>query len=124
MTHIKILIVDDERDFSDKLSEYLRLLGYETHIAYSGEQALNIIRKVKPEVLLCDLKMQGAIHGDDILSQLKAINPKTVPIIITAYKDEAVQKRLAEKGAAKCLTKPLQIDELINILENIESKFV
>jgi len=122
MTNIRILIIDDEKEFSERLASYFNLLGYHTFVASSGEEGLNILKKEQPEVLLCDLKMQGAIHGDDVLVSLKSISPKTIPVMITAYQDEAVQKQLAEKGAKRCLFKPVQLSELEALIEGIEEE--
>lgn len=122
MTNIRVLVVDDEKEFADRITNYFKLLGYEVYTAYSGEESLDILKKEKPEVLLCDLKMQGAIHGDDVLMHLKSISPETIPVIITAYKDEATRKKLTTKGAVKLLFKPIQLEEIEKLLEEIEEE--
>src|SRR3989338_3402566 len=114
MAKMKILIVDDEKQFCYDIAGYLTNLGHEVYNTYTGEQALGLLEKHKPDVLLCDLKLSGIgiLEGDDILSRINSLSPKTVPIIITAYINEAVQKSLASKVARKCLFKPIQLQEL------------
>ena len=121
MAKMKILIVDDEKQFCDDIAGYLTNLGHEVYSTYTGEQALGLLEKHKPDVLLCDLKLSGIgiLEGDDVLSRINSLSPKTVPIIITAYINEAVQKSLASKGARKCLFKPIQLQELEALLEEL-----
>ena len=124
MKVLKVLIVDDEKEFSDSISEYFNALGYEVFNTYTGEQALDILKKEKPDVLLCDLKLSGIgnLDGDDVLDRLKSVSPDTVPIIITAYRDEATQKRLVGKGAFKLLFKPIKLEEVDDLLSGIEDE--
>jgi CheY-like chemotaxis protein len=124
MSAFKVLIVDDEKEFSDSISEYFRALAYEVFNTYTGEQALDILKKEKPHVLLCDLKLSGIgkMDGDDVLDQIKSLSPETIPIIITAYRDEATQKRLSSKGALKVLFKPFKLEEIDSVLSEIEDE--
>ena len=121
---LKILIVDDEKDFSDAVSDYFKSLGYKVFHTYTGEQALDILRKEKPDVLLCDLKLGGAgsLNGNDVLNGLKSASPNTIPIIVTAYHDEALRKRLLMKGVHKLLFKPVMLEEIDDILSEIEDE--
>ena len=118
---MKILVVDDEKIFSDKLSEFLKILGYEVFNTYTGEEALAILEKEKPDVLISDLKlsMAGTFDGDDIITQLKAISPNTKPIILTAFTNEATQQKLLAKGAYKYLFKPVNFMEIQTILNEL-----
>jgi len=124
MSAFKVLIVDDEKEFSDSISEYFRALSYEVFNTYTGEQALDILKRERPHVLLCDLKLSGIgnMDGDDVLDQIKALSPATIPIIITAYRDEATQKRLSSKGALKVLFKPIKLEEVDSLLSEIEDE--
>jgi CheY-like chemotaxis protein len=124
MSAFKVLIVDDEKEFSDSISEYFRALAYEVFNTYTGEQALDILKRERPHVLLCDLKLSGIgnMDGDDVLDRIKALSPATIPIIITAYRDEATQKRLSSKGALKVLFKPIKLEEVDSLLSEIEDE--
>ncbi|MDD5504312.1 MAG: response regulator [Candidatus Omnitrophica bacterium] len=122
MGALKVLIVDDEKEFSDSISKYLKSLNYEVFNTYTGEQALEILERERPHVLLCDLKLSGigSIDGDDVLERLKPISPDTIPVIITAYRDESTQRKLTSKGALRILFKPIRLEEVDNLLREVE----
>ncbi|MFA5069338.1 MAG: response regulator [Candidatus Omnitrophota bacterium] len=122
MGALKVLIVDDEREFSDSISGYLRALNYAVFNTYTGEQALEILGRERPNILLCDLKLSGIgkMDGDDVLERLKSISPVTIPVIITAYRDESSQKRLASKGALRILFKPIKLEDIDKLLREVE----
>lgn len=124
MEELKILIVDDEKDFSDSVSDYFKSLGYKVFHTYTGKDALDILNKEKPDVMLCDLKLGGmnSINGDDVLNKLKSASPRTIPIIVTAYHDEAIQKRLSAKGVRKLLFKPIMLEEIDKLLSEIKGE--
>lgn len=121
MANMKILVVDDEKIFSDNLTSFLKILGYEVFNTYSGEEALNILEKEKPDVLICDLKLSkvGTLNGDDVLTHLKQVSPKTVPVIITAFKGDAMQEKLAERGVVRCIFKPVNFGEIEALLKEL-----
>lgn len=119
---MKILIVDDEKDFSDKLASFLQMLGHEVTNTYTGEEALQLLEKEKPNVLILDFKLSssGVLNGDDLLTHLKSVSPDTTPIVITGYNSERVRKLLAEKGAARCLFKPIQLSQIESIINELK----
>ena len=71
---MKILIVDDNRTFLEKLDKVLRLEKHQTNLAQSGKEALEIIKTKQFDLILTDLKM-GEISGIDLIKQL--FNRKT-----------------------------------------------
>ena len=106
-----ILIVDDERNAREGLKHFLSGLDYDVSTAESGKEAISIIRKEKPEVVLTDLKMPE-MDGIALLHEIKRIKSDTVVIVLTAYGtvENAVQAMKA--GAFHYLTKPINFDEL------------
>ena len=120
---MKILIVDDERDFSDELSKFLKSLDYQVVNAYSGQEATEILQRDKPDVLISDLRLSGSgiLDGDSILESLKSISPDTVPIVVTGCTAERVRKRLAELGALRYLIKPIDLAEIEKILTEVKN---
>ena len=71
---IKILIVDDERSIADSLSEIIHAAGYETAVAYSGEEALAKASDFSPNILLTDVLMPGR-NGFDLALEIKELCP-------------------------------------------------
>lgn len=111
MKKMKVLLVDDEIEFVTTLSNRLGMRGIETDVVYSGEQALDYVKKQEPDVIVLDLKMPG-LYGMEVLRQLSKTNPKIQVVILTGHgtdRDEEEAKRLK---AFDYLRKPTDIDTL------------
>jgi len=106
-----ILIVDDEKNTREGLKHFLSGLDYDVSIAESGKEAVSLIRKERPEVVLTDLKMPE-MDGITLLHEIKRIKPETIVIVLTAYGtvENAVQAMKA--GAFHYLMKPVNFEEL------------
>ena len=108
---IKVMMVDDEARFRETTSTLLRKKGFETTIAGSGEEAVNIIRETPHDVVVLDVKMKG-MDGHMALAEIKKIAPETQVIMLTGHgsPDSAVNSR--NLAAFDYLTKPCDIDIL------------
>jgi CheY-like chemotaxis protein len=78
-----ILVVDDEEAVGYVFERYLAIKGYRVSLAYSGAQALEAFRRDTPDLVVTDYKMPG-MNGDELLRQLRAIDPKLPAIMISA----------------------------------------
>ena len=104
----QILIVDDDQHISDMLKENLRTEGYDVIAAYSGTEALMLLSKKKPDLILLDLMLPG-ICGEELLPQIKGI-----PVIVLSAKADVSDKvGLLRGGAADYITKPFDMSELL-----------
>lgn len=104
----RILIVDDNQDAADSLSMLLKVHGHETHVAYSGEQALAGIEAFMPEVGLLDLGLPE-MNGFELAHQLRA-KPSLHGlrlIALTGYGQPEFQERTRSAGFADHLVKPI-----------------
>jgi CheY-like chemotaxis protein len=81
--HPRVLVVDDERPLADTLSLILQQHGYETAVAYSGEDAIKVARKFRPEFLLSDIKMPG-ISGTEAAISILHFLPRCSVLFISA----------------------------------------
>ena len=117
----KVLLVDDEREFVQTLSERLMLRDMGPAVAYDGESALNLIDEDEPEVMIVDLKMPG-IDGLDVLRKVKETRPEIEVIILTGHGHEADRKLCMQLGAFAYLQKPLDINELSDIIKKANEK--
>ena len=77
----KVLLVDDERDFVETLSERLQMRDYSSAVVYGGEEALSIVEEDEPEVMVLDLKMPG-IDGLEVLRRVKEKHPNVEVIVL------------------------------------------
>ena len=106
-----VLLVDDEQEFVNTLSERLETRKMTPVIAYDGEEALAMVADDQPEVMVLDLKMPG-IDGIEVLRRMKRTHPETEVIILTGHGSTAEQELAAELGAFAYLRKPVDIEEL------------
>ena len=113
MKKIKILLVDDEKDFIETLSQRMRMRGQETDIALNGEQALSRIEEALPDVVLLDLKMPG-MDGMEVLRRIKKTNPDIQVIMVTGHGSKKIEKEARTLGAFEFLHKPISIDTIMN----------
>ncbi len=117
----KILLVDDEREYVQTLSERLLMREMGSAVAYDGQSALNLIHKDDPEVIIVDLKMPG-IDGFDVLRKVKESRPDIEVIILTGHGNDADGRRCMEMGAFAYLQKPLDINELSETIKAANEK--
>lgn len=107
-----ILIVDDEPLQRDILKTILNSEGFEAYTASSGKDALDIINRVHPDVVLTDLRMEG-MDGIELLESIPKEPFEPSVIIITAHGTISSAVTAVKKGAFDYLTKPLDKDSLL-----------
>lgn len=107
-----VLVVDDEPLQRDILKTILDSAGYETHTASSGKEALSLMEKIPPDVVLSDLKMDG-MDGIELLEAVPTEPYRPSIIIMTAHGTISSAVEAVKKGAFDYLTKPLDKDALL-----------
>jgi CheY-like chemotaxis protein len=117
----KVLLVDDEREFVQTLSERLMMRDMGLAVAYDGESALNLIKEDEPEVIIVDLKMPG-VDGFDVLRKVKETRPEIEVIILTGHGHEEDRKLCMDLGAFAYLQKPLDINVLSEMIQKANEK--
>jgi len=120
-TPSKVLLVDDEREFVQTLSERLLIREMGSAVAHDGQSALELIAEDEPDVMVLDLKMPG-IDGIEVLRRVKKTRPEVEVIILTGHGSEADRKTCMELGAFAYLQKPVDIDLLGNKLREANDK--
>jgi DNA-binding response OmpR family regulator len=110
----KIMIVDDEPDIRELLDLMLRKEGFIATTAKSGQDLLNKIDDFKPDLVTLDVMMPG-LTTKEILEKLKEkkTHPKIILLTVVRYSKEEKQ-RLYKMGIVDYVTKPFEVDELIN----------
>ena len=117
----KVLLVDDEREFVQTLSERLIMRDMGSAVAYNGESALNLIKEDEPEVIIVDLKMPG-VDGLEVLRKVKEKRPEIEVIILTGHGHEEDRQLCMELGAFAYLQKPLDINILSETIQKANEK--
>jgi DNA-binding response OmpR family regulator len=103
-----ILVIDDDLYIGNMLEETLTNEGYSVSRAYSGTEAVLVLDKAKPDLVLLDLMLPG-LSGEEVLPRIKGI-----PVIVVSAKVDIDNKvDLLLGGAADYVTKPFEIKELL-----------
>ncbi len=108
---IKVLLVDDEKDFVEVLSQRLKVRDLDVKTALSGDQALTRIQESEFDVIVLDVLIPG-MDGIKILKEIKNIRPLIHVIMLTGHARIATAVRGMELGAYDYLIKPIEIEEL------------
>ncbi|EHJ49074.1 response regulator receiver protein [Solidesulfovibrio carbinoliphilus subsp. oakridgensis] len=117
----RVLLVDDEREFVQTLSERLSMREVGSHVVFDGESALEMVADDEPEVMVLDLKMPG-IDGLEVLKRTKATRPDVEIIILTGHGSEADRDECMRLGAFAYLQKPVDIEQLSDTLKRANEK--
>src|SRR5262249_27025881 len=112
----RVLLVDDESQFREMLAEYLAGRGFEVFEVESGEDALDKLAAVDPQLVLLDVMMDG-IGGLETLRRIKVLRPETCVIMVTAIEDLETARTALNAGAADYVTKPFTFQFLDSVLD-------
>jgi two-component system response regulator HydG len=111
----KVLIIDDDTFICNILEKLLKDRGYSVETAFSAVTADKKLKKTKFDLAIVDFRLPDS-DGIKMLEKIKVINPDTAVVIITAYADVRIAVRLMKLGASDYVTKPIQQDELMDIV--------
>lgn len=112
----KVLVVDNDRDMCQVISDILKSEGCKVNIAHNGEFALARVKKEQFEVMILDYKLSG-ISGLTVLEKVRQIRPLMQTIMISAYGKPSTKARAKELGAYDFLDKPFDIKKLAQIVK-------
>jgi DNA-binding response OmpR family regulator len=111
---MRILVVDDEADLAAILANRLRRAGYAVSVAADGLEALEMIRREPPALVLLDIRMPR-LDGLETLRRIRgeSATARLPVIVMTANADPADRARALECGADECLAKPFETAEML-----------
>jgi len=118
MKQYDLLVVDDERRFADMLAKRLNLRGCNCEVCYSGQEALNILKQKNFSLVILDLHLPD-LYGSEVLRRIKKESAETPVIILTAHGTEKDRQECMKIGAFDFMQKPLIIENLMAILDQI-----
>jgi CheY-like chemotaxis protein len=117
---IKILIVEDEAITAMYLQFQLKKLNYNAlKPVGSGENAIKIAIKEKPQIVLMDIGLAGKMDGIQTAKEIHAFS-KPYIIFMTGYHDDELREKAKSIKSSSYLTKPICIPDIINIIHTIE----
>ncbi|MEW6202520.1 MAG: response regulator [bacterium] len=121
MQKASVLLVDDEKEFVEFLAKRIREREIEVEYVFSGEEAVDIVKKRLFDVAVVDIKMPG-MDGVETLKELKKLKPTMEIIMLTGHAslDSGIQSM--KIGAFDYLVKPFDFSELMNKINNAFAK--
>ena len=117
----RILVVDDNRDTADSLTELIKTLGYEARAAYDGKDAVDQAPQFLPDMALIDIGMPG-LDGYETVSQIRQQrgNLHTILVAVTGWSGEEVKRRAYASGFDLHVAKPMTVESLRQLLVLID----
>ncbi len=115
---LRILIVDDDRRMAKTLGDILSVKGFQAELAYSGEEASELMQSKTFDCVLTDIKMPG-LNGVELHRLIKRDHPETPVVLMTAYASDALVSKGLEEGAIASLIKPLDINMLLGFISSL-----
>ncbi|MFZ1201351.1 MAG: response regulator [Desulfobacterales bacterium] len=117
----RVLLVDDEPDFTDTLVRRLGMRQLDVHGVYSGAAALDYADRNPVDVVVLDVRMPG-MDGIQTLREIKARHPLVEVIMLTGHANVEVAIEGMKLGAFDYLMKPIEIDQLLYKLQDAYQK--
>ena len=112
----RVLVVDDEPTVLDVFREYLASEGYEVTAVESGEDAVNVLGRVRPDVILTDLNLPG-LSGLDVMRQARTADPEVAVIVVTGHASASSAIDALRQGAYDYVTKPPDLYDVGQIVQ-------
>ena len=103
-----ILVVEDEKDTNEAISQYLQYLGYKVISCYDGIEAVNKFREESIDIIILDIMLPG-IDGMDVLKEIRKKDSTLPVLMLTAISEEDVQAQSFDNLADDYITKPFSM---------------
>jgi two-component system, NtrC family, response regulator HydG len=119
-----ILVVDDDPNFCKALKDILTIRGFQVETESEPQKVLgHLENNYKLAIVLLDLNL-GAVNGVDLLKEVRAKYPAKPVVLVTGYREEMANsiEKAHKIGAYTCLYKPLEMDDLFQLIEEIRIK--
>lgn len=118
-----ILIADDDENLCANMQEVLKEKGYRVEVAHDGNAAVEHVKQNNFDIMLLDLKMP-VLNGLETYLAVRDFRPDVVAIMITGYRREMnkLAQQALQESAYICLEKPIDMDELVSLLEQIKEQ--
>lgn len=111
-----ILLIEDNTEILDNLSEFLELQGYATLLAQSGKMGIELAERFIPDLIICDVLMHGMDGHEVLLHLLSCSKTNKIPFVFSTSLSESSDKRDALLlGADDYLVKPFQLEILLGV---------
>lgn len=120
---MRLLIVEDEKSQREMLEGFLLQQGFSVSSVDEGKMALELVRREPLDLVFLDYKMPH-MNGLQTLREMKKINPELTIVMMTAYGTIETAVQSMKEGATDYLTKPIDLDELLLLIEKVSEKIL
>jgi len=118
----KIIIVEDEAIIAKYMKMELEYTGYTVNGIYSnGKDCLEAVKTMDTDVLLMDINLNGTMDGIETAKEILKFKQVAI-IFMTGFSEALIKKRAMELLPVAFLSKPVEVEDLITVLEKIEAK--
>ncbi|HUO82175.1 MAG TPA: response regulator [Gammaproteobacteria bacterium] len=117
----RILVVEDETNSRVAMADFLSDNGFDVATAASSDRAVEIGRRFRPEILICDWMLEGSGDGVSVARQLHQTLPDLVIVFVTGYPLETLHKESESLHVHRYLSKPFGLYDLNRVLDEIVS---
>ncbi len=121
MKKLKILVVDDDKDFAEGIAESLEVEGHKVQLAFSGEEAIEKFKEEDYDISFMDVKMPGK-NGVESFLEIRKFKPHAKVVMMTAFSVQQLLEQAMENGAIGVLSKPFDIQCMLEMLNKIDPK--
>ena len=121
MNRLKILVVDDKKVIGDLFDFTLGYSGHIITVLDNAKDAINVVKTNEFDIAFLDIVMPEK-DGVELLQELKAISPQLPVIMMSGYSVEDKKLKAKDLGAAICLKKPFEIDDVKRVIKSTIGK--
>lgn len=118
---MRVFIIDDDRDHAESIADVLMMRGFETELAFSGEEGLARFREAEFDIVFMDVKLPG-MNGVETFFEFRKIRPDVRVMMMTGFSLEQLIAQAVENGALGVLRKPFEIKDLLGVLEQVKPR--
>lgn len=110
-----VLVIDDDRVLADTLAQILRLNGFQPVALYSGEEAVELVERLQPDIVLSDIRM-SSVDGIEAAKRIRELHPECRVILFTAHPVSTAMRHMIHRMDFELLQRPLHPEEVLTTL--------
>lgn len=123
MASLRILVVDDNQDSAKSLADIFEDFGHQVTLAFDGESAIERFQTEQFDLTFLDVRLPG-MSGVESFFAIQQLNPGAKVVMMTGYGAEPLIQQAIDRGALAALTKPLDMERVLGMLEEIQPECI
>jgi CheY-like chemotaxis protein len=121
---MRVLVIEDNQDLARLFCDMLEVMGCETEVAFNARTGVASARRIKPDIVFCDLRLPGERNGFDVAAELRSDEASAnLPLIaVTGYSDVEEHRRALDAGFDRVFAKPIKFAEIQHVLKDYQKR--